>query len=162
MSRLVVMGVSGAGKSTVALELAARLGADFVEGDALHPAENVAKMLRGEPLGDADREPWLDALGALLAAMPQVVVTCSALRRAYRDRLRAAAPGVVFVHVDVPRAVLEERLARRTGHYMPASLLASQLDTLEPLEADERGFVVDGTVSPAEVVSAVLAQLPGT
>jgi gluconokinase len=153
------MGVSGAGKSTVAAVLADRVGAQLVEGDDLHPAENVAKMRRGEPLTDQDREPWLDAVSAVLAATPRVVVTCSALRRVYRDRLRSAAE-VFFVHVAVPREVLEDRLARRTGHFMPASLLESQLATLEPLEPDEPGVVVDGTAATDEIVEAVLARVP--
>jgi carbohydrate kinase (thermoresistant glucokinase family) len=163
VSRLVVMGVSGVGKSTVAASLGALLGAPVVEGDGLHPPENVAKMRRGEPLDDADREPWLDAVGAVLAAMTEVVVTCSALRRSYRDRLRAAAPDAVFVHLTAPTEVLEERVRSRNGHYMPASLLGSQLAALEPLEPDEAGVVVDAMAPPQAVVLQVLHEgLPGS
>ena len=159
--RLVVMGVSGVGKSTVAAALASRLGSDFVEGDALHPARNVAKMQAGEPLDDADRAPWLDAVAAVLAGSEHVVVTCSALRRAYRDRLRDAAPSVLFVHVEAPSGLVEERLRERHGHFMRASMLASQLATLEPLRPDEGGVVVDGSRPLAEVVQDVEYQLPG-
>jgi gluconokinase len=139
ISVLVVMGVSGAGKSTVARRLASRLGWDFEEGDALHPAANVAKMAAGEALSDADRVPWLAAVAswidAELEADRRGVITCSALKRRYRDELRR--PGVLFVLLDVPRAELERRLQRRRGHFMPASLLDSQLATLEPPATDE-------------------------
>lgn len=155
------MGVAGAGKSTIGAALATRLGSLFVEGDALHPPENVAKMTRGEPLDDADRAPWLDSVAAVLAGAEDVVVSCSALRRAYRDRLRSAAPDTVFVEVDVPADVLERRLARRHGHFMRAAMLSSQLAALEPLEADESGVVVDGNRPPDDVVAEVVAQLPG-
>ncbi len=151
-THLVVMGVSGTGKSTVAKALQERLGWLFAEGDDLHPASNVAKMAAGIPLEDADRWPWLDAIsawtGEQAAAGQSTIVTCSALRRVYRDRLRAAATGTVFVHLAGSPELLAERMAGRKGHFMPTSLLASQLATLEPLQADERGIVVDvaGTV----------------
>ena len=153
------MGVAGVGKSTIAAALATRLGSLFVEGDALHPPENVAKMTSGEPLDDADRAPWLDAVAAVLAGTEDVVVTCSALRRAYRDRLRAAAPDALFLHVEAPTEVLEQRLVGRQGHFMQASMLSSQLATLEPLQPDERGLVVDGSRPLDAVVDDVERQL---
>jgi len=142
--RIVVMGVAGCGKSTVGAALAATAGIRFLDGDTLHSPSNVAKMAAGIPLVDADRWPWLDAVGAALAeaAEPGIVVACSALKRAYRDRLRAAAPGIVFVHLDGDAELLEQRLRARTEHFMPATMLASQLATLERLTADEPGVVV--------------------
>ena len=138
---IVVMGVSGCGKSSVAAGLAAALGADWIDGDDLHSAESVAKMRAGIPLTDADRWPWLDRIGARLAQARHgergMVIACSALRRAYRDRLRAAAPGLHFVFLDGSAELIGERLARRAGHYMPAGLLESQLRTLEPPGDDE-------------------------
>ena len=161
----VVMGVSGSGKTTVARAVADRQGWRFAEGDDFHPPANVAKMAAGHPLDDGDRDPWLAALadwiGARERAGESSVLTCSALKRAYRDRLRAGHPSVLFLHVDVPVEVLRERLARRRGHYMPASLLDSQLATLEPLAPDEPGARVDGTGDPDQVVDAVLDRLPG-
>ena len=142
---VVVMGVSGAGKSTVGSALAGLLSVGFVDADALHPHANVAKMAAGTPLTDADRWPWLDLVGAALADASEtgLVVACSALKRAYRDAIRTAAPGVTFVHLTVPRAALDDRVTHRPGHFMPASLLDSQLDALEPLEADERGLAIE-------------------
>ena len=161
---VVVMGVSGSGKTTIAVELARRLGWEFTEGDDHHPPANVAKMSAGIPLDDADREPWLRGLARWIGEREQAgtpcVLTCSALKRRYRDLLRAGNDTVVFVHVDVPEDVLRERLARRTGHYMPPSLLDSQLATLEPLAADEPGITVPGTGEPAAVVDAVVSALP--
>jgi carbohydrate kinase (thermoresistant glucokinase family) len=139
------MGVSGAGKSTVGIALASLLGVGFVDADSLHPPANVEKMAAGTPLTDADRWPWLDLVGAALANARQtgLVVACSALKRVYRDAIQAAAPGVEFVHLVVPRSTLSERVALRPGHFMPVSLLDSQLETLEPLGADESGVTVD-------------------
>jgi gluconokinase len=150
---IVVMGVSGAGKSTVGAALAARLGVGFVDADALHPAANVDKMAAGIALTDDDRWPWLALVGSTLAgaASEGLVVACSALRRAYRDAIRAAAPEVLFVHLAVPRADLDERVAGRPGHFMPASLLDSQLETLEALGPDE-GVRVD-SVGGAEATT---------
>lgn len=156
------MGVSGSGKSTVGAALAARLGVPFVDGDDLHPAANVDRMRAGEPLTDEDRRPWLDAVGAWLAAHPDGGVTaCSALRRSYRDRLRAHAPSTWFVHLDGDPALVAERQAARRGHFMPASLQASQQATLEPLEPDEAGVRVDVALPPEVLVEQVLALLPG-
>ncbi len=158
---IVVMGVSGSGKTTVGTRLADALGVDYAEGDEFHPPANVAKMAAGMPLDDADREPWLDALAGWLAERSGqgAVVTCSALRRVYRDRLRASAPDAFFLHLDLPRGELERRLAERRGHFMPPSLLDSQLATLEPLEPDEDGSTVDGTRSPEDLVREAVAAL---
>jgi carbohydrate kinase (thermoresistant glucokinase family) len=153
---VVVMGVSGAGKSAIGARLAVALGVPFVDGDDLHPAANVAKMAAGIPLDDDDRWPWLDLVGASLAQGPRVVA-CSALKRAYRDRLRATAPDTVFVEIDVDRATLLARVQERPGHFMPASLLDSQLTTLEPLGADETGCRIDGGRTIAEVVAEAVA-----
>jgi len=160
---VIVMGVSGSGKTTLAISLAEALGWDFLEGDDLHPAANVGRMAHGIPLTDADRRPWLEAIGRWIdvhsAAGASAVVSCSALRRSYRDVLRAGRPGVRFCHVAVDPDLLAERLSRRRGHYMPASLLASQLATLEPLEPDEPGVVVDGDGTPDAVLHAALVAL---
>jgi gluconokinase len=160
---VIVMGVSGSGKTTLAEALAQRLGWTFQEGDELHPRANVEKMSRGEPLTDDDRRPWLAAIGhwldARVAAGEGAVLTCSALRRAYRDLLREGRPSVRFCHVEVPEAVLRERLERRRGHYMPASLLPSQLATLEPLGDDEPGVTVSAEGDPADVLAEALGAL---
>jgi gluconokinase len=146
------MGVAGSGKSTVGVLLAARLGVPFVDGDALHPASNVAKMAAGIPLDDADRAPWLDAVGARLA-QGRVVVACSALRRAYRDRLRDAAPAAQFVLLHGTRALLASRLTARVDHFMPAVLLDSQLATLELPTPGEGVRVYDIALPPAEIAA---------
>ena len=138
------MGVSGSGKSTVGAALAHRLRVPFVDADTLHPAANVAKMAAGEPLDDDDRYPWLERVGEWLAAHPDgAVVSCSALKRKYRDQLRAHCPNVEFGHLSGSSELIASRLAARTGHFMPAALLRSQLDTLEPLGPDEAGMTVD-------------------
>ena len=132
------MGVAGSGKSSVGEALALRLGVIYRDGDDLHPAESVAKMRAGEALSDADRWPWLDLVAQDLAARAPVIIGCSALKRIYRDRIRASAGGLVtFVHLDGSRAVIEARMAARQGHYMPVSLLDSQFATLEPPGPDE-------------------------
>ncbi len=136
----VVMGVSGCGKSTLGRALAERLGVGYVEGDELHPPENVRAMSEGRPLCDAMRAPWLRAVGDAAEAARLdggVVVACSALKRAYRDLLRERIGRVGFVFLDPSRAALEARVASREGHYMPASLLQSQIDTLERPGPDE-------------------------
>lgn len=162
---VVVMGVSGSGKTTVAELLAQRLQWEFAEGDDLHPRENVEKMAAGHPLDDEDRWPWLRTVGGWIdereAAGRSVVVTCSALKRSYRDLLREGRPSVWFAHVTVDAEVLRARLAARKGHYMPASLLESQLATLEPLQPDEAGAEIVAAGSPDEVVDALLIALAG-
>lgn len=144
MAHVVVMGVSGCGKTTVGRLLAQHLGVPFIEGDELHPPRNVALMAAGTPLTDEDRASWLDTVAAELARRPAgAVASCSALRRPYRDRLRTAVPNLRFVHLQGDRALLVQRLAHRRGHYMPASLLDSQLQTLEPPSADEHALDLD-------------------
>lgn len=159
---VVVMGISGSGKTTVGELLAARAGVPYADGDAFHSAANVAKMHSGFPLTDEDRGPWLRAIGAFLRARREggVVVSCSALRRRYRDVLTAAAPELVYLHLDGSAAVIGERVARREGHFMPASLLASQLAALEPLGPDERGLKLDIGAPPEELVAAFLRAAP--
>jgi gluconokinase len=160
-ARIVVMGPSGSGKSVVGVALAQRLGLPFVDADDLHPAANVAKMAAGVPLGDGDRMPWLDVVAATLRDAPGgVVMACSALARRYRDRIRGgtAEPGVVFVELRVPRDELARCMGSRE-HFMPSSLLVSQLQTLEHLEPDEAGVVVAGDPPLAEVVDAAVAAL---
>jgi gluconokinase len=157
---VVVMGVSGTGKTTVAEHLVERLGWPFAEGDTFHPEANVAKMRDGIPLDDADRWPWLQSLadwiGQREAAGENAVVTCSALKRSYREVLRTGHPSVWFAHVDTSPDVLRERLLQRTGHYMPPSLLNSQLATLERLEPDEPGLTITGAGRPDDVAEEVL------
>lgn len=160
--KVVVMGVTGTGKTTVGRLLADALGAPYTEGDDLHPPANVAKMSAGIPLDDEDRRPWLDAIADRLRRLPAdrgAVVSCSALKRAYRDRLRAGAPDAVFVHLTGERALIGRRMAARTGHFMPAALLDSQFATLEPLQADESGVAVDVAGTPEEITERALAAL---
>jgi gluconokinase len=160
---IVVMGVSGSGKSTVAATLVDRLGWEFAEGDDFHPAANVEKMRSGHPLDDEDRWPWLRSIAAWIGehekAGRNVVVTSSALKRSYRDLLRDGHPSVWFAHVTADPELIRERIEHRTGHYMPASLLDSQLATLEPLEDDEPGARISGAAAPTAVVDELLAVL---
>jgi gluconokinase len=157
---VVVMGVSGSGKSTVGAALAQRLRAPFADADDFHPEANVAKMTAGQALDDDDRRPWLEAIGVWLAAHQSGgVMTCSALKRAYRDQLRAHAPDTTFVHLHGERQVITRRQATRPGHFMPASLLDSQFATLEPLEDDEVGFVVDVDQAVDDIVAEATRQL---
>lgn len=155
------MGVSGSGKSTVGAALAARLGIPFADADDLHPAANVATMAAGIPLTDEDRWPWLALVGGALAAASTtgLVMACSALRRSYRDAIRAAAPEAVFVHLDLAREVLDEQVSGRTDHFMPASLLDSQLATLEPLDPDEAGLVVRERAEPEMIADRIAGRL---
>jgi gluconokinase len=145
MTLVVVMGVTGSGKSTVGVALAERMGVPFADADDFHSAANVAKMRAGTPLDDNDRQPWLRAISEWLAAHREggAVVTCSALKRAYRDILRGAAPEVTFLHLDGDMETVRRRVADRPGHFMPESLVQSQFDALEPLRDDERGVVID-------------------
>lgn len=157
----IVMGVCGSGKSLMGAALAKKLGVEFVEGDAYHPAENVERMAKGIPLTDGDREGWLRALAVKLgdasAAEAGLVVSCSALKRSYRDILRSRAPEVRLVFLKGTRALIAERLAGRRGHFMPAALLDSQLATLEEPAAAENVCVCDVAESPSAIVGKVAA-----
>lgn len=155
---VVVMGVSGAGKSTIGALVAAALHVPFVDGDSLHPLTNVEKMAAGRPLDDADRWPWLATVGAALAAAGAggLVLACSALKRSYRDAIRAEAPDTVFLHLHGERDVLARRIEGRSDHFMPASLLDSQFATLEELGTDERAVVVDVDAEVPAIVDAAV------
>jgi carbohydrate kinase (thermoresistant glucokinase family) len=164
--RIVVMGVSGCGKSSVGIALAEALGARFIDGDDLHPEANKAKMSAGIPLDDSDRWPWLELVSHALAeevvetsggSFSGTVVACSALKRIYRERILAGAPNTFFVHLDGSREILEQRLGVRSGHFMPATLLDSQLATLEPLGADEPGVVIDIDQSIGQIIALAQA-----
>ena len=162
--QVVVMGVAGTGKSTIGALLAADLGVELIEGDEHHPASNIEKLSSGQPLTDGDRWPWLETLAGMLAEEREsgrsAVLTCSALRRAYRDLLRGKIPSdeVFFVHLHGSFEVLDQRMRGRR-HFMPAALLQSQLDTLEPLEPDESGVLVDVGQPVEHVVEQVRAAL---
>jgi gluconokinase len=153
MSRFVVMGVSGCGKSSIGAGFAAARGLPFTDGDHLHPPANIAKMSRGEALNDDDRAPWLDLVGAELAGGNRVIA-CSALKRKYRDQIRnrAGAP-VMFLLLQGARETLLARMSSRPGHFMPTSLLDSQLATLEPLLADELHLIQNIDQTPAEIIA---------
>ena len=160
---VVVMGVSGCGKSSVARPLAQGLGVDYLEGDDWHTPENVARMRAGIPLTDADRQQWLERLAARLAEARQagagLVVSCSALRRRYRDVLRSGAPELRLLYLEGSAELLAQRTSQRQGHFMPPSLLASQLQTLEPPGADENVLVQDVALPVPEIVQAALSWL---
>lgn len=161
--RYVVMGVAGSGKSVVGAAFARALGIPFLDADDLHPAENVARMRAGIPLTDADRAGWLDAIAGRLATAARdgrgLVVACSALKRAYRDRLRAAAPDLRVVHLRGERALIAARLAARRGHFIPAALLDSQLATLEEPAPDEAAWPVDVARAPAAIVEELMRRV---
>lgn len=163
LQHIVVMGVSGCGKTTVAERLAALLGWPFDEGDAFHPPANIAKMSAGIPLDDADREPWLEILAGRIAAKEAAgtssILSCSSLKRRYRDLLRSGAPRVRFLHLHGDKAVLATRLGARKDHFFPADLLDSQFAALEPLGDDEDGVVVDVALDTEAQVAAALAGL---
>jgi gluconokinase len=160
---VVLTGVMGSGKTSVMGALVARFPAATAEGDDFHPAANIEKMRAGLALDDEDRLPWLDALAAWIgdqeAAGRDAIVTCSALKRSYRDRLRAGHPSVWFALLVAPPDVLRERVQSRRGHFMPPSLLQSQLETFEPLEPDEPGATFPTDDPPAGVADAILARL---
>ncbi|MBZ9868773.1 gluconokinase [Mesorhizobium sp. CA15] len=157
---IVVMGVAGCGKTAVGEALAEALGADFIEGDLLHPPENVARMARGEPLTDALRAGWLDAIGERIATSVadgrKAVAACSALKRSYRDRLSRFCPDTVFLYLRIDRETAWRRVADRKGHFMPASLVDSQFATLEEPAAVERAVTVDGTRSVAGILQEII------
>jgi gluconokinase len=159
---VVVMGVAGSGKSTVGAALAARLGLEFADADAFHDKAAVAKMASGHPLNDHDRGPWLRAIARWLAAHDRSggVASCSALRHRYRDVLRQGAPRVSFLHLDGDPDVVTARVAHREGHFMPASLVSSQLETLEQLEADETGGRFDLSAPVDEIITEFLRTVP--
>ncbi|MFI9807020.1 gluconokinase [Streptomyces sp. NPDC052301] len=158
---VVVMGVAGTGKTTIGPLLAARLGVPYAEGDDFHPQANIDKMSAGVPLDDADRWPWLDAIGRWAHGRAGLggVVSSSALKRAYRDRLRAVAPGIVFVHLTGDRQLIEDRMTQRQGHFMPTALLDSQFATLQPLGPDEAGVAVDVSGGPQEITERAVRAL---
>ncbi|WP_435581198.1 gluconokinase [Amycolatopsis thermoflava] len=160
MTVIVVMGVAGSGKTTVGSALAERLGVEYAEADAFHPPANIAKMSSGHPLDDDDRWPWLHAIAAWISGHQATggAVSSSALKRRYRDVLRTGGD-VWFLHLDGPRDVLAERMQGRTGHFMPVSLLDSQLADLEPLETDERGLIADILEAPSAIVDRALTEL---
>jgi gluconokinase len=159
--RWVVMGVCGCGKSTVGQQLADAIGCEYVEGDAFHPPANVAKMSAGEPLDDDDRTDWLRALQAQIRTAAEhgaaLVVSCSALKRRYRDLLREADPALRFAHLHGPRELIAARLSARKDHYMPPLLLDSQLAALEALGQDEAGVYLDIRQAPELLVQQILA-----
>ena len=162
---IVVMGVSGSGKSTLGAALAQRLGADFLEGDEFHPPANVARMAAGIALTDADRQGWLTTLSERLGEARRdgrtVVLACSALKRSYRDILRSQAGGLALIHLEGAPELLAQRMAGRKGHYMPPSLLASQLATLEPPQADEQALTLDVSRDPQALLQEAIAWLQG-
>lgn len=160
---VLLMGVSGCGKTTVGVRLAAMLNAVFHEGDKFHPPENVAKMARGEPLTDDDRGPWLASIAAAMQRAEQAAETavfaCSALRRRYRDLLRDACPALRLVHLAGSESLVRTRLEARRGHFMPPALLPSQFRTLEPPDADEHAIVVDVAAEPDAIAATIHAAL---
>ncbi|WP_270366044.1 gluconokinase [Microbacterium algeriense] len=160
--RIVVMGPSGSGKSTVGAALAERLGARFVDGDDLHPLTNVEKMAAGIPLDDDDRMPWLRVVGATLRGEDRIVVACSALRRRYRDAIRDEADDAFFAELVVDRDTLASRLDARADHFMPASLMDSQLEALEPLADDEIGVRIEASLPLTQEIDAIRDALAAT
>ena len=157
--KIVVMGVSGCGKSVVGDALAKKIAAPFIDGDDLHPDSNKEKMAAGIALNDDDRWPWLTKVGNELHSKSNAVIACSALKRSYRDHIRKYEPGAKFVHLHGDRKVLEARVSSRANHFMPASLLDSQLSTLEALEIDENGKVFDISKSISEIVDEIVTWL---
>lgn len=162
-AQVVVMGVSGSGKSTVAALLADRMGCEMAEADSFHSPANIAKMESGVPLDDDDRLPWLDTIAAWIALRAQrdtpAVVTCSALKRSYREVLRSAGRWVCFLHLAGPQELVTRRIGGRTGHFMPPQLLASQYADLEVLAADEPGATVDLARTPGQIVDEAIREL---
>jgi gluconokinase len=163
LPHVVVMGVSGCGKSTVGRQLAQLLGTDFLEGDELHSGQNVARMAAGIALTDEDRQGWLETLaGRLAEARAQgrgLVISCSALKRSYRDILRSGAPDLLLIHLRGDYDLLATRMASRAGHYMPSSLLDSQFATLEPPDAEENALTLDVEQAPNLILNAIIERL---
>lgn len=170
--QIVIMGVSGCGKSTVGRLLSNEIGARFIDGDDLHPIQNREKMAAGIPLNDDDRMPWLDLVANVLRGAPNpedifhdveptgTVVACSALKRTYRDRIAASAPQTLFIHLHGTKELLTKRMSERTGHFMKVEMLNSQLEILEPLEPDEKGLTYDVILQPKQIVQSVLKDYP--
>ena len=160
---VVVMGVSGSGKTTIGTLVAHELGVEFIDGDSLHPLENVRKMAAGTPLDDDDRWPWLEIVGRTLHEHGErregLVVACSALKRVYRERIRSQAPSALFLHLDGTVEVLTRRIEGRSGHFMPAALLESQIETLEPLAQEEGGYVLNIDQPVADMVDDAVTRL---
>lgn len=161
--RYVVMGVSGSGKSEIGRRLAKRLGITYVEGDEFHSPENIAKMAAGIPLNDQDRHEWLLALqstiGRAVRQNEGMVLTCSALKRRYRDLLRIGDPALVFIHLQGDPVLIAARMKQRTGHFMPEALLESQLRELDPLAADESAVRVDIAAEPGRIVDEIIQHI---
>ena len=160
---VVVMGVSGSGKTTIGTLVAHELQVEFIDGDSLHPIANVEKMASGTPLDDDDRAPWLEIVGRTLHEHGErgdgLVVACSALKGMYRDQIRSQAPAALFLHLSGSLEVLTRRIEGRSGHFMPAALLQSKIDTLEPLAGDEDGYVLDINQPVAEMVREAVVHL---
>jgi gluconokinase len=159
IGRVVIMGVAGSGKTAVGSALAARLDWRFIDADDLHPPTNIAKMSGGTPLTDQDRAPWLAAVGRQLASGQRTIAACSALKLAYRATIAEAAPGAFFVHLAVPVTTLTARMRAREGHFMPSSLLDSQLSAFEPLGRGERGIAIDADRDLDSVVNELAERL---
>ncbi|MGP5728883.1 gluconokinase [Corynebacterium casei] len=159
---VVLMGVSGSGKSSVGEKLSPLVGLPYRDGDDMHPQSNIDKMESGTPLNDEDRMPWLKNIGQELAASGGLMIGCSALKRSYRDLIRSYCPEAVFVHLAGDFELLSERMNSRTGHFMPASLLKSQFETLQQLEPDEKGVVIDIEPSVGEVAQQAANYLEGS
>jgi gluconokinase len=157
---IVVMGVAGCGKTTIGRLLADRLGVPYTEADTFHPTSNVEKMAHRIPLTDQDREPWLAAIAEQIRRNKRLVVSCSALKRRYRDLLRATSARVWFLHLVIDQRIATDRVANRATHFMPASLVASQFEALQPLH-DEAGLAVDATQPPEQIITTTLLALNG-
>ena len=159
MIHIVVMGVSGCGKSTVGRLLARKLGAEFLDGDDLHSQSNIAKMSAGNPLIDEDRFPWLKRIGEAISHRDKIVITCSALKSEYRAIIRKGSPDVIFVHLSGSRELILSRLQNRSDHFMPVSLLNSQMEILEELNIEEKGVTIDISSNPELIVDSIINYL---